>query len=106
MQRPCSQHLRTHGFEPSNEPTDLTGGANTLACADYCDEDIGTWVVGGNCLDLQCGFHLANKFRNKALCQMYFEKFLGTRLADGKGSAGMPNHAGRRNWLGGGWRQR
>ncbi|PSC76174.1 exostosin-like glycosyltransferase [Micractinium conductrix] len=42
MKRPCSQFNRGHGFEPFNEPPDLTKGAGTtMACADLCDEDIG-----------------------------------------------------------------
>ena len=49
LQRPCSQRLRTEGFEPYNLPTDVSQGGTTMACADYCDEDIGRWrqAAGG-----------------------------------------------------------
>jgi hypothetical protein len=47
-QRPCSQQLRQHGFEPYDKPLDLNGGAGTtLACADLCDEDVGACAQRG-----------------------------------------------------------
>ncbi|KAL4427652.1 hypothetical protein ABPG75_001741 [Micractinium tetrahymenae] len=40
MKRPCSQHMRRHGFEPYNAPTDPSMGGLTMACADLYDEDV------------------------------------------------------------------
>ncbi|KAL4428361.1 hypothetical protein ABPG75_002450 [Micractinium tetrahymenae] len=51
--RPCSQLPRQHGFEPFDEPLDMSKGAgNNARCAQLCDEDIGycfcnsTWAHG------------------------------------------------------------
>lgn len=42
LQRPCSQFPRSHGFEPFDEPVDISKGAGQNArCSQLCDEDIG-----------------------------------------------------------------
>ena len=59
LQRPCSQAWRTAGFEPYQEPTDPGKWGLTLACADYCDQDIGGRAAPGalafGCVASWCG---------------------------------------------------